>query len=234
LVSEDGRFVASLDGRSLSEDPKPAVPFHRLLWRISYEAISAIKDRLAFHAGAVCLDGEGIVLPASSGSGKSTLVAALVIGGAGYLCDEVALVEGGMLEPFPRALSLKRNSFALFGDLEDRLPAALGDPNLEERFVAPDDLRPGALGTVCPLRLVVFPFYERAAPTVLEPMSRAAGVVELIGNSFNFARFGGEGLEALAAAARGARFYRLRSGDLAEAVDAVRSLVGDGRPLQVR
>jgi hypothetical protein len=231
LVREDGLIVASLDGRPLGTDPKPALPFLQLLWRISYEAIPAIKDRLAFHAGAVCLDGEGLALPASSGSGKSTLVAALVIAGAAYLSDEVALVAGGMLEPFPRALSLKEGSLALLGNLEGRLPPALGDSNLDQRFVAPDDLRPDALGTACPLRLVVFPCYEPGAPTALEPMSRAAGVVELIGNSFNFPAFGGEGLEALAAAARDARFYRLSSGDLAEAVDAVCSLVGGARAL---
>jgi len=233
LVSEDGRFVASLDGCSLSEDDRPALPFLQLLWRINYEAIPTVKDRLAFHAGAVCLEGNGIALPAPSGSGKSTLVAALVIAGASYLSDEMALLAGGMLEPFPRALSLKRGSLVLLGDIERRLPAALDDPYLDECFVAPDDLRPGAIGSRCPLRLVVFPSYESGVPTVLEPMRRAAGVVELIGNSFNFVGFGGQGLVALAAAAPGVTFYRLHTGDLSEAVDAVRSLVGAAGALEM-
>jgi hypothetical protein len=72
----------------------------------------------------------------------------------------------------------------------------------------------------------VFPFYERGVTTVLEPMRRAAGVVELIANSFNFAGFGGRGLAALAATAPSVTFYRLRSGDLDGAVDAVCSLAG--------
>ncbi len=233
LVKEDGRFVASLDGRSLGEDTRPALPFLQLLGRISYEAIPTVKDRLAFHAGAVCLEGEGIVLPGASGSGKSTLVAALVMAGASYLSDEMALLADGMLEPFPRPLSLKRGSLAVLGHIERRLPDVLEDPYLDERFVAPDDLRPGAIGTRCPLRFVVFPSYERGVPTVLEPIRRVAGVVELISNSFNFTGFGGQGLAALAAAAPDIAFYRLRSGDLAEAVDAVRSLAGTTSAIHV-
>jgi hypothetical protein len=224
LTCEGDRFVASLDGRSLSESTRPALPFFQLLWRVSYEAVPTVHDRLAFHAGAVRLHGQAVVLPAPSGSGKSTLVAALVLSGADYLSDEVAPLVGGMIEPFWRPLCLKQGTLALLGAVEDRLPPGLGDPNLTERLVAPDDLRPDCLGEACPLRLVVFPFYQAGAPTLVEPMSRAAGVVELIGNCLNFGQFGGEGLHEIAAAARGARFYRLRGGDLAAAVAAVRSL----------
>jgi hypothetical protein len=224
LIREGDEFVTSLDGRTLGSGRAPALPFLELLWRVSHEAIPTIRDRLAFHAGAVSLHGEGIMLPAPSGSGKSTLVAALVLGGADYLSDEVAPLAGGMVEPFPRALCLEQAALALLGDVEDRLPALLGDPALGKRFVAPDDLRPHCQGETCPLRLVVFPSYQAGAPTVVEAMSRARGVVELIGNSFNFVQFGREGLEELAAAARRARFYRMRGGDLAGAVAAVRSL----------
>jgi hypothetical protein len=226
LTCEGNQFVASLDGRSLCESTQPALPFFQLLWRVSYEAIPTVRDHLAFHAGAVRLHGQAIVLPAPSGSGKSTLVAALVLDGAGYLSDEVAPLVGGMIEPFWRPLSLKRGTLALLGDVEDRLPRVLGDPSLSERLVAPDDLRPDCLGEACPLRLVVFPAYQAGAPTVVEPISRAAGVVELISNCVNFGHFGGEGLHDIAAAARRARFYRLRGGDLAAAVAAVRSLAG--------
>ena len=223
LAVEGDQFVASLDGRAFRESRAPALPFLELLWRVSYEAIPTVRD-LAFHAGAVTLDGQAIVLPAPSGSGKSTLVAALVLDGACYLSDEVAPLAGGMIEPFSRALSLNEGALGLLGTLQDRLPADLGDPNLGERLVAPDDLRPGCLGEACPLRLVVFPSYQPGAPTVVEPMTRAAGVVELISNCLNFGEFGGEGLRIIAAAARGARFYRLRGGDLAAAVASVRSL----------
>jgi hypothetical protein len=226
LTCEGDQFVASLDGRSLSESTRPGLPFLQLLWRVSYEAIPTVRDRLAFHAGAVRLHGQAIVLPAPSGSGKSTLVAALVLSGADYLSDEVAPLAGGMIEPFWRPLSLKRGTLALLGDVEDRLPPLLGDPDLSERLVAPEDLRPDCLGEACPLRLVVFPSYRAGAATVVEPISRAAGVVELISNCVNFGQFGAEGLRDIAAAARGARFYRLGGGDLAAAVAAVRSLAG--------
>jgi len=219
----DGRFVASLDDRRLAADDRPAGPFHELMWRIGVEATGALDDRLSFHAGAVSVEGRGVMLPASSGSGKSTLVAALVADGAGYLSDEVAILDAGMLHPFPRPLGLKQRSFRLLGGLLERMPPATTDADLDQMAVCPDDIRPGAVADACPLDLVVFPRYEPGGTTTLEPISRAAGVIEAIGNSFTFQRSGGAALGALAAAARRARFVRLSTGDLADAVSAVRS-----------
>jgi len=219
----DGHFVASLDDRVIADGQRPAGPFHELMWRIGVEATAALDDRLAFHAGAVSIDGRGVMLPAASGSGKSTLVAALVADGAGYLSDEVVIVDGGMLHPFPRPLGLKQGSFRLLGGLLERMPAATTDADLDQMSVCPDDIRPGAVADACQLDLVVFPHYEPGGTTTLEPMSRAAGVIEAIGNSFTFQRSAGPALDALAAAARRARFFRLSTGDLADAVAAVRS-----------
>lgn len=226
----DGRFVASLDDRRLAADDRPAGPFHELMWRIGVEATGALDDRLSFHAGAVSVEGRGVMLPASSGSGKSTLVAALVADGAGYLSDEVAILDGGMLHPFPRPLGLKQRSFPLLGGLLERMPPATTDPDLDQMAVAPDDIRAGAVADTCPLDLVVFPHYEPGGTTTLEPISRAAGVIETIGNSFTFQRSGGAALGALAAAARRAHFFRLRTGDLADAVSAVRSALERAGP----
>lgn len=65
--------------------------------------------RLIFlHAGAVAVEGLGVVLPGRSMTGKSSLVAALVRAGAEYYSDEYAILnDSGFLVPYPRDVQLR-------------------------------------------------------------------------------------------------------------------------------
>lgn len=227
LEFTSGVYVASVDDRPIAQSENVALPALELVWRISFDAIGALGDRLAFHAGAISVDGVGVLLPARSGGGKSTLTAALVQSGAGYLSDEVAPVEGHTILAFPRPLGLKSPSVPLLGDLADKVDESpLADVALGQVIVDPDDLRPESVSAPTPLSLVVFPSYEPGASTTVEELSRAEGTIELLRNCFTFERLGSLGLKATAAAAVQARFYRLRTGDLAEAVTAVLGLAG--------
>ena len=74
---------------------------------------------LFLHAGAVVWRGRAILLPGRSGCGKSSLVAALLDAGAGYLSDELALVDArGRAHSYARPLALRR------GGTVERLAAA--------------------------------------------------------------------------------------------------------------
>lgn len=81
--------------------------------RALYWTVHAVQDEIArsgrgyafIHAGAVVIDGVGVVLPGKSGAGKSTLVAALVHSGAVLLSDEYVPIDvRGQLAAFPRQL----------------------------------------------------------------------------------------------------------------------------------
>jgi hypothetical protein len=75
----------------------------------SLVALSA-ADYIFVHAGVVAVDGRAIVVPGRSFSGKTTLVAALVRAGADYYSDEFAVIDrGGLVHPYPRHLSLRRD-----------------------------------------------------------------------------------------------------------------------------
>ncbi len=90
------------------------------------------EEYVFVHAGAVALDGFGLILPGRTFAGKSTLVRALIEHGATYYSDEFAVLDAnGLLHPYPRPLSIRRAASAAGAEAVDpaRLSAAIGrDP----------------------------------------------------------------------------------------------------------
>ena len=71
----------------------------------------------------------------------------------------------------------------------------------------------------------MFPKYEQGATTHLEPVPRAEALVELTKNTFRFREHPRRALDALSAVVREVECYRLRVGDLDEAVARVAELM---------
>jgi hypothetical protein len=68
------------------------------------------RRRLFIHAGVVGWRGRAIILPGRSMSGKSTLVRRFLEIGATYFSDEYAVIDPhGLVHPYPRALSIRRD-----------------------------------------------------------------------------------------------------------------------------
>lgn len=219
-----------LDGVSLHRGRTASRILEFALWDISTKAIASEHGFLAVHAAAASWDGSGMVFPAPPESGKSTLVAGLTRAGCAYLTDEAALIDpaSALVHPFPRSLWLARPSLdVVFGSDAARMRWATG----RQFHVRPNDLRPGAIGGPCPVRFVIAPRYEGGATTRLEPMARAEAVMTLARNAFHLERFGGAGIELLARVAVGASCYRLRIGDLDEAVRSVLRIVKREEPV---
>ena len=194
----DGLVKLWLNGSEILPGTSLESVVDHLLWEVSRSGIDSAVELLAVHAGGVSWGGAGAVLPGASGSGKSTMVAALAEAGCEYLSDEAALIDlgSGLICPYPRALWMSETSIDLLPGLRERLPRELEAPNRWERHVAPDDIRPGAVGEPCPVRGLFALTYEKDAPTVLEPMRRSEAMLTVIVNSFNFTHFGGPGLVA--------------------------------------
>jgi len=72
-------------------------------------ATSVLRGLLFVHAAAVEIHGQGYVLVGAPGAGKTSAAAVLVRGGAGYLSDEIALLDpkAGILHPFAVPLAVK-------------------------------------------------------------------------------------------------------------------------------
>lgn len=78
-------------------------------WLLAYLLVSGVlalqPHLLCFHAGAVALDGTGMLLMGPSGAGKTSVTLALVEAGCAFLSDEIGAVrlDSGRLVPVPRA-----------------------------------------------------------------------------------------------------------------------------------
>ncbi len=120
-------------------------------------------NRLFVHAGAVGWNGRAIVLPGDSFAGKSTLVAALLKKGAGYLSDEMAVLDSeGLVHPFPRQLSIREEG------------ALLGRRCRVEEFGGVTEHHP------LPIGIVAFLQYERGNTWQVSELSPGEGAMEFL------------------------------------------------------
>lgn len=186
-----------------------------LVWDCTRLAAASTRH-LLLHAGAVA-GGEGAVLvPGPSGSGKSTLVAALVMGGHGYLSDELAaLGTGGRVLPFPRGLGLDTRARRMLGALD----------GVEAAHVPPDALHPAWQAGPCPVAAVVVPRRVDGPGGTLRPLPVDRAVLALATAAVNLPVHGTGGLRLLAALAGRCLCYELTVGDMGAARAAVASVV---------
>lgn len=198
----------------------------RLLARVSADAIEACEDYLLVHAGAVATPGgEGILVLGDSGAGKTTLVAALVQEGYGYLSDEAGVLDFGdaLMHPWPRPLGFERGTQQMkrFAEIIDSGEG----PKDGTRHVPAATLRAGAVSTSCRVRQILEYSYQPDADTVLRPLSAAEAVVAVGRSAPSLRRHGQRGLDLIVSVVEGARRQRMVSGDLDQAVRALRELV---------
>jgi hypothetical protein len=175
-----------------------------LISEVTRRAIECSGRYLLLHSAAAELDGQAVLLPAASGSGKTTLVDALVREGFRYLSDEMVAVDPNTLHahPYPKPLTFDSADGA-------------------ETIVAPTSPVSGPV----PIGVVVSPTHCPGAGGRLTRLSRAAGVVLLAENAFNFHDHGHAGLRTLGGVASSAVTYRLTVDDLGQACDIVRQLI---------
>jgi hypothetical protein len=168
------------------------------------------------------------MFPAHMESGKTTLTAGLVRAWFRYLSDEVVAFDWdtGLVEPFPKPLTVDEGSWYLFPELEPAPAPGETAPPDKQWQVPPRAIRADAVGAPCRVHYVVFPRYEPDADTVLVPMSRGDGLVELAKNTFQFNEHARRALDVLASVVRGAECYRLTVGDLDHACAVVQELTG--------
>lgn len=192
----------------------------RAVSEINNLAVASTPGLAVFHAGAVTANGRAVVLPGASNRGKSTLTTALVRAGFGYLTDEAAAIDAGVVRAFPKSIALDPGSFGLFPELA---PAAEGE--LAERIVRRewhlDPARFGSVGTDAEVAAIVCPHWRAGATTRLARVSGTEALHTLLGEAFDFRAGGGAVFAALADLANRVPVYRLGYGDLDEAVATI-------------
>lgn len=201
--------------------------FAALVWHVNRRVIAESQDRLLIHASAAAHGDAGLLFPAAMEAGKTTLVAGLVRAGLSYVTDEAVAIDlrSGLVEPFPRSLSVDEGSWHVLADLEPSVPPEVADYLRGQWQVPPDSIRPGAVAGPCRPRFVITPQYRAGSTTRLEPLGRADAVRTMAENAFNFRSHGRAALHLLADVARQSSCHRLVVGDLDDACDLVLGLL---------
>jgi hypothetical protein len=157
------------------------------LIKSSIRRIATDRHRFIFevHAGVVAAGRHCILLPGPPGCGKSTLTAALSYAGLRYFSDEVALLEEPdfAVRPVPLSLGVKPGAVEVLGSLYPAvrdLAVHTREDEQRVRYLRPPGDRHDVQEAL-PVRWVVFPAYDPAAPTRLEPISRVEALRRLMG-----------------------------------------------------
>jgi len=216
------------NGEELFVTRRPDAVLPHVEWALNGLVARYLPGYLQIHAAVMCYNGVGVVFPGSPGQGKSTLAAGLLARGWAYLSDEFALIDPQtqLLTPYPKALCIKEGSFGVVRDMG--LPIDLSRVHYKGakgRVVMLDPLavRHDAISEPCRIGAVVFPQYGQGKSAVMEPISRAQAVFELVRVSFNFAKFRQRGFDLLVDVVRQARCFQLRTDDLTKTGELLES-----------
>ncbi|WP_374649794.1 HprK-related kinase A [Rhizorhabdus sp.] len=156
---------------------------------------------LLLHAAAVERGGRAVILPGESGSGKSTLAALLGEAGWRLLADEFVLIDlaSGLIQPFPRAISLKNESIAameaVVADGSRFGPHLSGTPKGELRHLRPTPDAIARMDEPAEPALILFPTFGPAA--AVEGVSRSELFARMTEGSTNYSDLGEAGFVRL-------------------------------------
>lgn len=233
-TSANRRFRLLYGDQEMMGGDGPGESLEHLFWHINSETFRATGAFLLVHAGSVASpDGLGVILPGVSGAGKSTLTAALVRAGFDYLSDEAAAIDpvSRRIYPYPKAISLKKDTRGGLGLLAELRARRNGAEYIKRQwYLPPEEIRSRAVGGPCRVGLIVLTRYQEGSDTEVTPITPAEGAFELAQNALNLSMWEGRAIPLLADVARGARTYRLVSGDLQDAVRTISKLAEKASP----
>lgn len=177
--------------------------------KIQYALSLALSSEWVFlHAGAVSVNGQGVLIPGDSKSGKTSLTHAFLKEGADYLTDDCAVLDKyGEIHPYPAALRIRK------------------DGRGDERVV----VRPGEIGAKTaegpvPVKAIVLSNFEEGVKWQPSELGEGATMWELLRFQFysSAVREAPETtLAILARAVKGAKSFQGKRGEASEVVNAV-------------
>jgi HprK-related kinase A len=227
LLRPSLRFLA--DGLDPFGELPRDMPLPQLEWGINWCFATMMNRHLLLHAGALEIQGAGVLLMGEPGAGKSTLTAALALRGARVLSDEFGVIRlsDDALLPVPKPIALKNRSIELIASWSS--DAILGPTY---RKTHKGDVAHLAIPSVsvasrhmpATVRTIVFPRWREGASTSLEPLGKAEAFSAVAFNSFNFGTLGPEAFDAVRRLVVRCDCRRLSYDDLDEATRVVRGL----------
>ena len=231
VVTDEDGWALGLDSTAVLRDAPASLTLERFAWEVNQLAWASVDAGLLIHAGAVRVDGAGVVLCAGSGRGKSTLTLGLCERGAEYMSDEIAVVdlaagvraERFTMRGFPRPIGLRHGSWPLVERFEPNCHPHVAMFMDDVWFIAP----PVAVEEAG-VDVIVFPIYDASAHDRVEPITTSEAAAIIGDQAPNLAHFGSSALDDVARLVTSATTARLVFSDLGAACDLVRDLVTTG------
>ena len=224
-----------IDGAMEFERFPRDTPLPLLEWGINYALAARLGNHLLMHAGALEINGRGLLLPAMPGSGKSTLTAALSRRGFRLLSDEFGVIRlsDRRLLAMLRPIALKNESIDVMRSFDRSVIIGPAFPKTRKGTVAhmaPQLKDVKAIHDAVDPTCIVFPQFDSAAGVELTPLPRARAFARLVVNSFNYEVLGPEAFDALCDVVQACSCYELRYGDLNQAVSVMTEVVNETLP----
>lgn len=171
--------------------------------------IRAVEDWVAFHAGAVNIQGTGCLIAGDPDTGKTTTTLNLIEMGQVFLCEEVAPVEPDacLVHPHPQVLTLSRAYAEIY---RSSYPVRNGTLKTFGKHMAryyPSKAGPDPVQ----LKTILIPSYAPGKTPGIDALSAADVFTELLG--YCFPPNGGEEhlFDAVIKICENVRIFRVRS-----------------------
>jgi len=225
-----GQLCLTQDDDLLYEGDSPAAAADLLLGKSCYHLADRSRGGLLFHAGGLCRQGKGLLLPGTMGVGKTTLTAWLLSRGFDYLTDELVFVPQGAetIRPFPRPLNLKRPARSLFEhqldfDGQNNQILSAGSTDL----IPPTLFSPSTTLGEPQLCLIIFPHYQVDGEFELQQLSKAQVGLELMQCLINARNLPDHGFPEITRLARAVPAYKMTYANFAQIEPHIFSLFGN-------
>jgi hypothetical protein len=126
-----GRYLVSADGTEIScVQGTPRERRERFLFAQALPLAALLHGLEVLHASAICAHDRIAAFVGPSGAGKTTLASRLVVGGAGFVTDDVLAVESAaddvLVHPGPPFMAVPQHDRALIDTGTGALGAAVG------------------------------------------------------------------------------------------------------------
>lgn len=172
-------------------------------WGLNWCVSNHPSQFLVIHAAAIEKGGRAVIMPGVPGSGKSTLTAGLVNRGWRLLSDELTLISlsEGRIMGLARPISLKNESIDV---IREFVPAATMSRVARDTVKGRVALLKAPAESIArvaePARpaWIIFPKYVNGSPSILERKPKAATLIQIAENSFNYNIYGSRGFTVLA------------------------------------
>jgi hypothetical protein len=187
--------------------------------------IESMGRWVAFHAGAVEIEGAGCLIAGDPDTGKTTTVFNLIEMGALFLCEEVSPVdpENLQIHPYPQVLTMSRHYAEAYLSVH---PVQNGDLTLLNADMARYGPHQAGSGPVL-LKTILLPAYDPSCTPGIEALSPETAFTELLGYCFPPNRDHEHLFDAVIRICGEARIFRVRTNGLQATRELLKELMLD-------